>query len=209
MLIHHSHRIQFCRNSTVTFDTLSSFLRRLFTTAFRYPAQRAKTGWGCKQTGKDDSPFKTSSLFWISNQKRIHPFSLSNTHTHLSRCRALPQQACRVIPTHSSTSAPSSRKLGCRRATTDSGQDARCVTDRLAVTWRLKRSCAVYRGNVTLTDSYCVDQLCVGVCDALVQRCGSTCYWQNFIWHVPSPITVTCTEAEFTYTVTTQTVYPA
>lgn len=123
-------------------------------------------------------------IFWILKPKPVHLLHtfLSLTHTHLSRCWVLPQQACRVIPTHSSTSGLSSLKPGCRQATTDSAQDAAAwLTDRLTVTWMLKRRSVVYKGNVTLTVvTVFISCVWVRVCGAaLDHRRGSACYWQT------------------------------
>lgn len=130
-------------------------------------------------------------------QKRTctHILTHAHTHTHLSRCWVLPQQACRVVPAHSSTSGLSSCKLGCRQGTTTQPNMQRPgrLTDTLTVAWILKRNNVVYRGNVTRTP---VCQLCVGDSFSLHQKCAVLVTHKTRF--VPLPITVSCTATRLT-----------
>lgn len=137
------------------------------------------TGWSFKQTGKMTQTHHWRRSFWIWSQILIRlslynlQFIFSHTHTHLSRCWVWPQQACRVVPTNSSTSGLSSCKLPCRQATTDSARDTTVwlsvwltdrVTDRVTVSSVLKGRSVSWKGNETVV--YSAVCVCVRTCGA-------------------------------------------
>lgn len=133
------------------------------------------TGWSFKQTGKMTQTHHWRRSFWIWSQILIRlslynlQFIFSHTHTHLSRCWVWPQQACRVVPTNSSTSGLSSCKLPCRQATTDSARDTTVwlsvwLTDRVTVSSVLKGRSVSWKGNETVV--YSAVCVCVRTCGA-------------------------------------------
>lgn len=98
----------------------------IFPPLLQETVQTLKTGWGCKQTGKDssDAPWNIMLFFKIFHLKKRKKKTFCFYHTHLSLSWQLLQQSYRVIPPHSSTNRLSSCKLSHEQASRDQTWDA-------------------------------------------------------------------------------------